>query len=356
MLDHGGRLRAAAQQYDIPLSQWLDLSTGISPFSYADEIAETLQISSDIWRRLPEEDDGLEAAAADFYGAPYLLPTAGSQAAIQLLPTMRDKSKVGVIAPSYNEHEHSWRKAGHEVTIYDPNEIYRWAERLDVLILPNPNNPTGQIVDRATLLNTAAILAKKGGWLIVDEAFCDESTEGNNRSLADASGECESLIVLKSLGKFFGLAGARVGFVLSSRSLLLNLREKLGPWSLTGPSRLMARLALEDTAWSKLQKSKLKESSSRLKELLASEGLPSSGTTLFQWFKNEQAPEIHRALAQKGILTRLFQEPASLRIGLPGSEADWQRLAEAIRSLDTQKTMALTSEVVNYEIRSAGLS
>jgi cobalamin biosynthesis protein CobC len=341
MLEHGGKLRMAARDYGIPLEQWLDLSTGVSPVSYP-----IPEIPSRSWHRLPEEDDGLEEAACNYFQVDYLLPVAGSQAAIQTLPLLRRKCRAGFLSTSYNEHLHAWKGNGHEVTTIEisdfkpgqqeqtlEQELYKQAERLDVLVLPNPNNPTGTLLSPDALIKLATILGKKGGWLIVDEAFID-AHEAALHSVAQKTGDNEALIVLRSLGKFFGLAGTRVGFVLAWRSLLIELREHLGPWTISGPARYVAQKALADTEWIAATKLMLQNNAQRLHTLLSANGLePSGGSHMFQWVKSADAREIQKHLGQQAILTRLFEDPLSLRFGLPHSEADWQRLEIALQGL-----------------------
>ena len=215
MLDHGGRLRRASKRYGIALERWLDLSTGINPRSWA---AEPPPIES--WRRLPEDEDGLAEAAREYYGAPAALPTAGSQAAILCLPRLRTPCRVGVLTPGYAEHAARWGEAGHEVVPVTPAECP--LDGLDVLVLINPNNPTGHRFTRAQLLDWHRRLAARGGWLVIDETFADTDP---GDSLACETHR-EGLVVLKSLGKFFGLAGARVGFVLAAESLRRALAER----------------------------------------------------------------------------------------------------------------------------------
>ena len=163
MLEHGGRLRAAAQRYGIPLEDWLDLSTGIAPYGW-----ELPAVPRSAWTRLPETDDGLEQAARDYYGAVSLLPVAGSQAAIQALPRLRGHSRVGILAPTYAEHAAAWRREGHCVTKLSEGAVHRALPQLDVLLLVNPNNPTGRLVEPARLLDWHEELAERGGWLVVD--------------------------------------------------------------------------------------------------------------------------------------------------------------------------------------------
>ncbi|HHJ80985.1 MAG TPA: threonine-phosphate decarboxylase [Candidatus Tenderia electrophaga] len=335
MLEHGGKLRLAAARYDIPLDQWLDLSTGINPNSWQGAMPP---LSS--WARLPEDEDGLRHAACSYYTAADLLPVAGSQAAIQTLPKLRSHCRVAVLAPSYNEHAHAWQCAGHVVDLIAAEQLDAAVESHDVVVVVNPNNPTAVCFDKQTLLRWHHQLAARGGWLIVDEAFMDVSPANSLAASANVNG----LIVLRSLGKFFGLAGARVGFVLSDAALLQQLAQALGPWTISGPARWLATAALNDRAWQSETRQQLKQQGQRLKGLLSDHGLlPDGDTALFQSIATEQAAMIHEQLAGQGILTRLFIEPSRLRFGLPGNEAEWQRLATALAQLPRQKIQALSA-------------
>ena len=320
---HGGRLCAAAARYGIPFSEWLDLSTGINPDPWP-----VPSLPSAAWQRLPEDEDGLMQAACIYYGAPTLRPVAGSQAAIQALPALRPRpGRVGVLAPAYAEHAHAWRRHGHDVIPLDSGALVDALPALDVLVVVNPNNPTGERFAPAALLDWHARLAARGGWLIVDEAFMDATPEWSLAPYCDRRG----LIVLRSLGKFFGLAGARVGFVLAAPDLLAALSERLGPWTVTGPSRHVATLALEDHAWQKIARARLVPDTQRLAVLLSGHGLaPSGGTALFQWIRTTWAARLHERLARRGVLTRFFTDPLSLRLGLPGDEMQWRRLGAAL--------------------------
>lgn len=329
MLEHGGALRAAAAGYGIPLDGWLDLSTGINPQGWP-----VPAVPAPVWRRLPEPGDGLETAAADYYGSPNPLPVAGSQAAIQALPLLREPGRAGVLAPSYAEHAHAWERAGHQVDRLDAGALYAGVERLDVLVLVNPNNPTGLRFDSATLLDWRARLAARGGWLVVDEAFVDATPES---SLAAHVG-LPGLIVLRSLGKFFGLAGARVGFVLGEPALLERLADRLGPWAVSGPSRWVAARALADRDWQDRTRIALDRAGGRLADLLKRQGLPvAGGAGLFQWVPMPEAGFWQDALARRGILVRRFADPPGLRFGLPGTEPAWRRLELALAGVRAER-------------------
>ncbi len=326
MLEHGGRLRAAAQQYGIAVGDWLDLSTGLAPWPFAFPA-----VPASVWQRLPEVEDGLAEAAAARYGAAAALPVAGAQAAIQLLPHLRvANSRVGIVSPCYAEHAHAWQCAGQQVLQLSDADVEAQLDALDVLVLVNPNNPTGRVFAPAQLLAWHARLAVRGGWLVVDEAFIDATPELSVASHSHLPG----LIVLRSFGKFYGLAGVRLGFVLAEPSLLAQLNERLGPWAVSGPARWIGLACLTDAPAHRQQSLSLQRASQRLATLLGDYGLAvQGGCALFQWLATLNAVELHGHFAQRGILLRHFSQPPSLRFGLPASEADWQRLHAALQDL-----------------------
>ncbi|MBI3524991.1 MAG: threonine-phosphate decarboxylase [Betaproteobacteria bacterium] len=339
MLEHGGALNAAAARYGRPVAEWLDLSTGINPHGYPAPI-----LDAECWRRLPQDDDGLEAAARIYYGCPQLLAVAGSQAALMALPGLFPPGRVLMLTPSYTEHAAAWQRAGHVLQLLDASDTNAANIQLETaasgcgyVLLCHPNNPTGTRFPKARLLALAESLAQRGGVLVLDEAFIDCTPEDSLAAASDQPG----LVVLRSLGKFFGLAGARVGFVLAATNVLTVLREALGPWPLSGPARAVACAALADFAWQTAMQLSLLEAGERLSALLREHGLGQPrGTPLFQWLPHAQAAAIHENLARQGILARLYNDPPSLpglpslRFGLPGDEPAWMRLAAALEQLE----------------------
>ncbi|WP_131670017.1 threonine-phosphate decarboxylase CobD [Pseudomonas parakoreensis] len=324
MLEHGGRLRKAALDYGIAEANWLDLSSGLAPWPFA-----VPQIPLRAWARLPETDDGLEQAACDYYGASQVLPVAGSQMAIQLLPRLRRAGKVGVLSPCYAEHAEAWRRSGYIVREVLEQEVEFFLDSLDVLVVVNPNNPTGLSLTPARLLDWHARLAQRGGWLVVDEAFMDNTPQ---LSLASHTHQV-GLIVLRSFGKFFGLAGVRLGFVLAERKLLRLLAEQVGPWAVSGPTRVLGQACLQDTEAHTRQRIRSDEASERLALLLERYGFkPHGGCALFQWLITEHAQALHEFMARRGILLRLFTHNSSLRFGLPANAAEEARLEQALQA------------------------
>jgi cobalamin biosynthesis protein CobC len=328
MLEHGGNLQDAVQRYGRPLSQWLDVSTGINPQPYPAPILDQL-----VWHRLPETSRELVAAACAYYGAPDMLAVAGTQAAIQALPQLRRQqaagklSRVVVAAPAYAEHAHRWHQAGHAVEEIDYPHLAQAIETCDVMVVCNPNNPTGASVAPEILLSWARRLAARGGWLVVDEAFGDTLPL---QSVA-AHTSMDGLIVLRSVGKFFGLAGVRLGFVAANRVLLDALRDWLGPWAVSGPAQEIGLTALRDSAWQQATRERLLADGSRLRQLLAGCGIASGGSALYQWWPQPNAVALHEYMAQQGIWVRLFTRGAGgIRLGLPPHESGWQRLESAL--------------------------
>ncbi|AUM71258.1 threonine-phosphate decarboxylase CobD [Pseudomonas fluorescens] len=324
MLEHGGRLRNAARQYGIAEADWLDLSSGLAPWPF-----EVPAIPLRAWARLPETDDGLEQAACDYYGALDVLPVAGSQMAIQLLPRLRRAGKVGVLSPCYAEHAEAWRRSGYIVREVLASEVDFFIDSLDVLVVVNPNNPTGLSLEPERLLDWHARLAQRGGWLVVDEAFMDITP---SLSLA-ARTHLVGLIVLRSFGKFFGLAGVRLGFVLAERRLLKLLAEQVGPWAVSGPTRVLGQACLQDSDAHARQRQRCEASSQRLALMLEHHGFkPQGGCGLFQWLVTEHAQGLHDFMAHRGILLRLFTSTGSLRFGLPADDSEFLRLEQAFEA------------------------
>jgi len=320
---HGGNLREAAHRYDIALGDWLDLSTGINPRAYP-----VPPLPMDAWRRLPEDGDGLAELAARHYGAPAALPVAGSQAAIRALPGLFQPGVAAVAPLTYSEYAPAFERAGHRIVGLDAASS-KLNDDIDYVIVANPNNPATDLIARDVLLHWHKQLAARGGTLIVDEAFADAYGDAAT-SLASESGR-EGLVVLRSVGKFYGLAGIRAGFVLAAAPLRDALSETLGAWTVSGPARHAVQAAFADLSWQAETRSTLARDSARLAALVRNQGFDSHATPLFVWFETDQAAALQHALATRGIWTRLFERGAlpSLRIGLTGSQEEWARFEEA---------------------------
>jgi cobalamin biosynthetic protein CobC len=321
MLEHGGNLRDAQRRYGG--ADWIDLSAGLNPVGYP-----APPLPPDAWHRLPEPDPALVDAACAWYGARALLPVAGTQAAIQALPRLRPPSRVTVAAPSYAEHAHHWAQHGHALRQIGYPMLDAAVGSSDVIVVCNPNNPTGELIPPALLLRWATELGARGGWLVVDEAFGDTARELSVAAYAGQPG----LVVLRSVGKFFGLAGLRLGFVAAEAPLLAALADMLGPWTVSGPAQHVALAALRDTPWQQAAQVRLARDGMRLRGLLAAYGIQASGTPLFHWWPEPRPEDFHEHMARHAIWVRLFRQAArGIRLGLPVREHDWNRIEHALQ-------------------------
>jgi cobalamin biosynthesis protein CobC len=325
-LVHGGELAAAQRLFTDAPKPFIDLSTGINPYSYP-----LPQLSRDLFTRLPDPDALATVAtiAAQSYSAPspaHVVPAPGTQILLPLVAALVGPTRAALVAPTYREHARAAALAGHRVTEITSLEAAREAM---LVIVTNPNNPDGRLFDKNELIALSKQLASRGGLLVVDEAFMDVGPP--DASLAGEVGR-NAIVVLRSFGKFFGLAGVRLGFALAAPHLATRLAAKLGPWAVSGPALVIGARALADSAWTEQARKRLTVAADRLKTILFNAGLEIvGGTALFQLARTPAASDLFHHLGLAGILVRSFPEhPTWLRFGLPGTEAAWARLQIAM--------------------------
>ncbi|MEZ5828321.1 MAG: threonine-phosphate decarboxylase CobD [Hyphomicrobiales bacterium] len=324
-LTHGGDLDAARAMFPDAPEPFLDLSTGINPHPYP---------IPDVWpedfARLPDAESlsQLTGYAATVYAAPSesnVVPAPGSQILMTLIARGVSPGRAMILGPTYAEHARVAALAGHAVTTV--SELAPLGEA-DLAIVVNPNNPDGRVGSQE-LLRVAEQQRERDGLLVVDEAFMDAGP--HNESLA-LHVEKANVIVLRSFGKFFGLAGIRLSFALASSEMASRLRASLGPWPVSGPALAIGKAALWDWDWIAETRLSLAHAAVRLKKLLQDAGLESVGyTELFHLIRDAEAQQLFERLGRAGIFVRRFDdEPEWLRFGLPGKEEDWRRLECAL--------------------------
>jgi cobalamin biosynthetic protein CobC len=335
--DHGGSLGRARALFPQAPEPWVDLSTGINPHSYP-----LFDLPATALSRLPEPARAreLNAIAAAAYGAPSALNMAAAPGTQILLPRVASLVAPGralVLGPTYAEHARAAAIAGH--TVNEVRDVGALADA-DLAIVVNPNNPDGRVVTSENLLELARALHARGGLLVVDEAFMDVGPR--EHSVAGDAGQ-GGLVVLKSFGKFFGLAGLRLGFAIAAEPVAQRLEAELGPWVVAGPALEYGARALGDHAWQNETRERLQGEAARLDTLLSRFDIPvRGGTSLFRYLEIPHAADLFDLLGEQGILVRNFAwSSTALRIGLPGGEAQWARLERALQS-STQQRKAIS--------------
>lgn len=322
MRDHGGNIDEAIAGFGGPARDWIDLSTGINRQPYP-----VPPVPATAWTDLPTraEQARLSAAAARAYDTTAaILPVAGAQAAIQWVPRLAAPGTAKVLAPTYNEHAAALRQAGWAVA-----EVDRLADLAgaDLAVVVNPNNPDG----RHHAVDDLLALSRSVARLVVDESFIDATPD---LSLAAHAGRA-GVLVLRSFGKFYGLAGLRLGCVIGPPDDLADLEALVGPWTVSGIALAIGQAALADDAWRRQTMARLARESVRLDRLADAAGwMLIGGTALFRTYQTADAAAVRARLARHRIWTRTFPyAPTWLRLGLPGTEHEWQRLAAALGSL-----------------------
>ncbi|MGJ8606225.1 MAG: threonine-phosphate decarboxylase CobD [Marivita sp.] len=321
--DHGGGLDAARKRYGGDRGDWIDLSTGINPVPYpVDEIAP------EAWTALPDQgaQDRLIAAARRFWSVPdkaVVVAAPGASALIARMPELTARTDVTIPGPTYNEHEAAFRAAG--AAVNDPDALPA------VRVLVHPNNPDGRTVTPEEVRDAHRDLT------IIDESFCDVLPERSVIALTDQPG----IVVLKSFGKFWGLAGLRLGFAIGAPKTLarvgrgseqvIDLETMLGPWPVSGPALQIGARALEDANWADATRDRLAKDAARLDAMVSAAGARClGGTDLFRLYEVGDAARWQDRLAQNQIWSRIFPYSTRwLRLGLPAPD-QWDRVAAAI--------------------------
>ncbi|MNQ14049.1 Threonine-phosphate decarboxylase [compost metagenome] len=322
---HGGGLMQAAAAYPDAPRPWLDLSTGINPDPWRGPRAAEAELN-----RLPDPGAlvALETAAAAAFGADLdrVAAVAGAEAAIRLLPLLLGVRSVEIVGPTYGAHAEAWRAAGVATRLIVADQAT--ASQAGVLVIVNPNNPDGRLTQRADLIAMARERSATGRWLVVDESFI-ECAPGDSVSDVVEPG----LIVLRSFGKFYGLAGVRLGFMLAAPDLITRLRALLGDWPVGADALVMGRGAYTDSAWRTRTEAVLTERAARLDEQLTRAGFQIvGGTSLFRMTRTPHAARWFQHLCRAGVLTRPFDHtPDGLRFGVP-TERDLPRLVRALEA------------------------
>ena len=310
--DHGGGLDQAVREFGGTRADWIDLSTGVNPVSYP-----LPDIPNLFWTDLPDSKSqhALLDAARSFWSVPNdsdITAAAGVSALIAQLPRLGAGGSVGIYRPTYNEHEASFAQHGWTASDTGGANVY-----------VHPNNPDGRRFSAEYIRSRHKCLT------VIDESFCDVAPDETRVALASEPG----YVILKGLGKFWGLAGLRLGFAISTPETAEQLRSMLGPWAVSGPAQHIGTAALSDVDWAQRTRARLAQDRKKLDTVLCGSGLVSEGgTDLFGLYTTSDARALQAKLAHRQIWTRVFPYSETLiRFGLPGPQSEWDRLKSSLR-------------------------
>jgi cobalamin biosynthetic protein CobC len=320
---HGGRLSKAERRYPQAPRPWLDLSTGINPEPW-------LGISGLVfdWQRLPDEAAlrTLEATAAAYFGAleSQVLALPGTEFGLRGLAALGLPAPFRHVWPGYRTHAEALPES--EPISFEG--LLAQARLGGTIVLANPSNPDGRLVPPAELMVLAKALAKASGWLVVDEAFVDAHAGSSIIPLLDGT---QPVIVTRSFGKFFGLAGVRLGFAVGPTAIIARWREIVGSWPLSAAAIAIGTAAYADAGWIATTRKALFERAAALDSLLRRHGLEPIGACPQFRLVACDAGEVFDRLASTGLLTRPFDySPRWLRLGVPASASELARLDGAL--------------------------
>ena len=324
-MEHGGNASEVALLYGIAPADMLDLSAAISPISYP--LPPLVQSE---WQTLPNRlsEQAVLEAARQAYQLPSgvnICLAAGSQSLLQAAPYLLSPTKVWHDKRvTYNEHLPAWAHAGHDCLI-----SVDMPPAISAAIIVRPNNPDGFIMPIDRVLDCAHHCQRQGGFVLVDEAFSDVIPE---QSLIPYSQDLP-LVITRSFGKFFGLAGLRLGFAIGQEKYITALRARIGPWPVAMPALQAALCALADRNWHSAHRQFLSNHATQMKEALSMSGLDfTGGCALFLTFSHDKAHDLHQYLARKGIWTRIYSSyPHLIRFGLPPRLEQVSEIADIVK-------------------------
>lgn len=247
---HGGNVWQGGEP-----SKWLDFSANLRPEGTADWALECMARGIAEARYYPQLDmSAARTALAEFVGvAPEcLMPTAGGIAAIDAVCAM-SSGRVLIMPPTFGEYVRRARARGHETAIYTGRGSHAWGNITaglfgavtdelrsgDTLFLCNPNNPSGETLERSEVLELLGMVAECGAKLVVDEAFIDYYPAASVMDVA-ARGDAP-LIVVASLTKILGVPGARLGYMVAAKPYIARAEAQCPPWSLNCCAAQIAR-------------------------------------------------------------------------------------------------------------------
>lgn len=323
---HGGDVHAAARELNRPLSQIIDFSASINPLGPSPAVWRAITGARALLCHYPDPAcwDLRQALSERWLCDPEQIVVGnGSIELIYALPRALNINHLVILQPTFSEYAASIVRAGGRITTVSANrhEQYRLpvdalcrlletqskgAQAIDGIVLCNPNSPTGQACMVEDVMKLARIAQRRGVWLIVDETFADYCPD---RSILPLALSCSRVVVLRSLTKFYGLPGLRVGYAVTAPKVAQKLRSALPPWSVNAMGQTAALAALQDTSHASRSFRFMVKERLRFGRLLAAMPgctvFPAHANFLFMELpRGWHAGRITQQLRRKGLLIR----------------------------------------------------
>lgn len=319
-VDHGGRIFAIARQLGVAPEALTDFSASINPLGPPPGVRAAVAKAFHRLVHYPDSDcTELAAALARHHGcAPDNVCVGnGSTELLHLIPRLVAGGRALLIAPTFAEYRHALNRGGwHSDSLVlsggtgFPLDLVRVGDALaagyDLLFLCNPGNPTGRLYPPEEVAALLALCRERGTVLVVDEAFMDFCEAGSAKAAVIASG---AGVVVRSMTKFFGFPGLRLGYALAERSLVARLAALRPPWSVGTLAQEAGLAALADAGYAARTLSYVaKERAFLAAELAALQGMRvfpgAANYLLVELPEGNTAAAVQERLLPEGILIR----------------------------------------------------
>ncbi|KXS40181.1 MAG: threonine-phosphate decarboxylase [Candidatus Frackibacter sp. T328-2] len=323
--EHGGNIKAAAEEYDLIYDEIIDFSANINFLGPPSIVKEVIEDSITKIVDYPEPDaKSLAVKLAGHLGIEPddLIIGNGAVEIIYLISKVINPRQALVLAPTFSEYEAAIESVGGEVELFqlarsnnfklDINQLIAKLQNsdIDMLFLCNPNNPTGDLIKRNDLIKVLEVSKQEDIFVVVDEAFLDFLTNEADYTLISEAIERNNLLVLRSMTKFFAIPGLRIGYGITNRKLVTKLNESKDPWNVNLFAQRVGSRVLEEQDYIRKTKEAVKQEKDFLyKELKGLPNLkpylPTANYILIDIVDTKYTSwKLHNQLAQEGILIR----------------------------------------------------
>jgi len=347
---HGGNIYKKAKELGIPAERILDFSANISPLGLPEEIREAVIGSIDGLVNYPDpECTELREAIAEADGVRKEWITCGNGGADLLyrIAFGLKPRKVLLPVPAFVEYEGALTASGAEMVYYRMGDSLLPGEDLlseigrstDMLVLCNPNNPTGLLLSREYLLRVMDKAEEAGVYLLLDECFLEICMEDDTHTLIPYLGKYPHLMILKSFTKLYAVPGIRLGYLMSSSSEVIEAVNHAGQsWSVSSIAQKAGVCALTLHDYKRKVKEAVAAELAYMKEALKT--LPVrvyDGQANYLFFRAPGCTDLDRRLEERGFMIRNCSNYVNLgedywRIAVRDHEAN-RRLIGAMRDI-----------------------